>query len=132
MSRSREQLIAENELLHDRLAEYEEAITAIRNGDVDAIMVTGKNGEQVYSVSSAETPYRTFIEQMSEGAVTITKEGVILYCNPRFAEILQSPYEKVIGSSIKRYVTPNDNSKIESFLSQPTQKKTRCNYCLSK
>ncbi|PKP00185.1 MAG: hypothetical protein CVU13_01355 [Bacteroidetes bacterium HGW-Bacteroidetes-8] len=123
MSRSREQLIAENELLHDRLAEYEEAITAIRNGDVDAIMVTGKNGEQVYSVSSAETPYRTFIEQMSEGAVTITKEGVILYCNPRFAEIVQSPYERVIGSSIKSYITPNDNSKLESFLSQLTKKK---------
>lgn len=123
MSRTREQLITDNELLNNRLAEYEEAITAIRNGDVDAIMVTGKNGEQVYSVSSAETPYRTFIEQMSEGAVTITKEGVILYCNPRFAEIVQSPYERVIGSSIKRYITPDDNSKLSVFLSELTHKK---------
>jgi PAS domain S-box-containing protein len=123
MNKTREQLIVENDMLHNRLAEYEEAVTAIRNGDVDAIMVSGKNGEQVYSVSSAETPYRTFIEQMSEGAVTITKEGVILYCNPRFAEIVQSPYERVIGSSLKRYITPNDNSKLDSFLSQLTHKK---------
>jgi len=69
----------------------EEALTAIRNGEVDAIMVSGRKGEQVYSVSSAETPYRTFIEEMSEGAVTLTKEGTILYCNQRFAEIVQSP-----------------------------------------
>ncbi|MDP3452009.1 MAG: PAS domain-containing protein [Bacteroidales bacterium] len=123
MNKTREQLIVENDMLHNRLAEYEEAVTAIRNGDVDAIMVSGKNGEQVYSVSSAETPYRTFIEQMNEGAVTITKEGVILYCNPRFAEIVQSPYERVIGSSLKRYITPNDNSKLDSFLSQLTHKK---------
>lgn len=123
MTRTREQLEVDNEILKTRLSDYEEAMSAIRNGDVDAIMVTGKNGEQVYSVSSAETPYRTFIEQMSEGAVTLTKEGVILYCNPRFAEIVQSPYERVIGSSINRYISEDDNSKLSLFLSQLTHKK---------
>ena len=92
MNLTNKQLITENEHLRSRLIEIEEALTAIRNGEVDAIMVSGKKGEQVYSVSSAETPYRTFIEEMSEGAVTLTKEGVILYCNPKFAEIVQAPY----------------------------------------
>jgi PAS domain-containing protein len=96
MIKTKEQLIIENEELRSRLVEIEEALTAIRNGDVDAIMVSGRKGEQVYSVSSAETPYRTFIEQMSEGAVTLTKEGTILYCNPRFAEIVQSPFERLL------------------------------------
>lgn len=123
MIKTKEQLIIENNELRSRMAEIEDAITAIRNGEVDAIMVSGSNGEQVYSVSSAETPYRTFIEQMSEGAVTLTKEGTILYCNPRFADIVQSPYEKVIGSSIKRFITPNDNSKLDDFLAQLTHDK---------
>jgi len=123
MIKIKEQLITENERLRSRLNELEEALAAIRNGEVDAIMVTGNKGEQVYSVSSAETPYRTFIEEMSEGAVTLTKEGTILYCNQRFAEIVQSPYEKVIGSSIKRFITPDDNSKLDSFLAQLTQEK---------
>jgi len=121
--KTKEQLIIENEELHVRLAEMEEAISAIRNGEVDAIMVSGRNGEQVYSVSSAETPYRTFIEHMSEGAVTLTKEGTILYCNPRFAEIVQSPFEGVIGTSINRYIAPDDNLKLNSFLAQMTQGK---------
>ena len=116
MDKTKEQLIIENEELHSRVVEIEEALTAIRNGEVDAIMVSGKKGDQVYSVSSAETPYRTFIEEMSEGAVTLTKEGTILYCNQRFAEIVQSPYEKVIGSSLKRFIAQNDNPKIDDFL----------------
>lgn len=123
MIKPKEQLIIENEALRSRLNEMEEAIAAIRNGEVDAIMVTGNNGEQVYSVCSAETPYRTFIEQMSEGAVTLTKEGTILYCNRRFADIVKSPYEKVIGSSIKRFITPNDNPKLDDFLAQLTHEK---------
>jgi PAS domain S-box-containing protein len=123
MIRTKEQLIIENDELRVRLAEIEDALTAIRNGEVDAIMVSGSQGEQVYSVSSAETPYRTFIEEMSEGAVTLTKEGTILYCNPRFAAIVQSPYEKVIGSSLQRFISPNDNSKLDNFLSQLTHDK---------
>jgi len=123
MIKTKEQLIIENVELRSRLAEIADALTAIRNGEVDAIMVSGSRGEQVYSVSSAETPYRTFIEKMSEGAVTLTKEGTILYCNQRFAEIVQSPHEKVIGSSLKRYITPNDNIKLDSFLAQLTHEK---------
>lgn len=123
MIKTKEQLIAENEGLRSRLNEMEEAIAAIRNGEVDAIVVSGKQGEQVYSVSSAETPYRTFIEKMSEGAVTLSKEGTILYCNLRFAEIVKHPYKNVIGSSIKRFITPIDTSKLDSFLAQQTHEK---------
>src|SRR5664279_4300811 len=102
MIKTREQLLIENREMHSRLIEIEETLVAIKNGEVDAIMVSGKKGEQVYSISSAETPYRSFIEEMNEGAVTLTKDGTILYCNPRFADIVQSPYEKVVGSSLKR------------------------------
>jgi len=123
MIKTKEQLIIENKDLRSRLAEIEDALTAIRNGEVDAIMVSGSKGEQVYSVSSAETPYRTFIEEMSEGAVTLTKEGTIIYCNPKFADIVKEPYEKVIGSSLKRFIAPNDNSKLDDFLAQLTHDK---------
>jgi PAS domain S-box-containing protein len=123
MDKTKEQLIIENKELHSRLAEIEEALSAIRNGEVDAIMVTGKMGEQVYSVSSAETPYRTFIEEMSEGAVTLTKEGTILYCNQRFAEIVKTPHENVVGSSFKRFIAPNDTSKLDHFLAGLTHEK---------
>jgi PAS domain S-box-containing protein len=117
-AKTTEQLIVENEELYSRLAEAEDTLAAIRNGDVDAILVPGSNGEQVYSISSAETPYRTFVEEMHAGAVTISKDGTVLYSNQRFAELVYEPVERVIGSNLKQYIIQNDNSKFDLFLSQ--------------
>jgi two-component system CheB/CheR fusion protein len=123
MTKTKEQLIIENEELHSLLAETEEALLAIRSGEVDAIVISGAKGEQVYSLSSAETPYRTFIEKMSEGAVTLSKEGIIIYCNQRFAEFLHEPIERVIGSYFKRFIVPNDTSKFDKLFAQNTHNK---------
>ena len=123
MTKTKEQLIIENEELHSRLVETEEMLLAIRSGEVDAIVVSGTKGEQVYSISSAETPYRTFIEEMNEGAVTLSKEGIILYCNQRFAELVHEPIERVIGSYLKRFIAPNDKSKFDYLLAQQTHNK---------
>ena len=76
----------ELEDLRMRLQEAEETLAAIRNGEVDSLIVNGPNGDQVFSLKGAEQPYRIFVEQMLEGAVTLTADGTILYCNRRFAE----------------------------------------------
>jgi len=123
MNKTNEQLITENEELKSRLAETEEALTAIRSGEVDAIVVSGRKGEQVYSISSAETPYRTFIEEMDEGALTLSKKGLIIYCNRRFAELVGEPIEKVIGSYFKSFIVQGDRAKFDKLLAAPNQKK---------
>jgi len=123
MDKTKEQLIIENKELQSRLAETEEALLAIQSGEVDAIMVSGTKGEQVYSISSAETPYRTFIEEMNEGALTISKEGLIIYCNQRLAELVHEPVPQVIGSYFRRFIVPDDKSKFDKLLAQPTHEK---------
>jgi two-component system CheB/CheR fusion protein len=121
MTRTKEQLIIENEELQSHLAETEEALATIRSGEVDAIVVPGRVGEQVYSISSAETPYRTFIEEMDEGAVTLSGEGLVIYCNQRFAELVNEPIERVIGSYFKRFIVPDDRSKLQKLLARREQ-----------
>ena len=123
MTSTKEQLIIENEELHFRLADAEETLLAIRNGEVDAIVISGGKGEQVYSLSSAETPYRTFIEEMNEGAVTLSKEGVIIYCNQRFAELVHKPIEQVIGSYFNHFIVPDDKSKFDCLFAKKTRNK---------
>ena len=123
MTKTKEQLIIENDELHSRLTETIEALSAIQRGDVDAILVSGTKGEQVYSISSAETPYRTFIEEMNEGAVTLSREGIIIYCNQRFADFVHEPIEHVIGSYFKRFIVPNDKSKFEKSIAHQTDNK---------
>ncbi len=125
MTKTKEQLIIENEELHSRLAEAEEALSAIRSGEVDAIVVSGTKGEQVYSISSAETPYRTFIEEMNEGAITLSKEGIIIYCNQRFAELVDEPIERVIGSYFKRFIVSDEKSRFDKMFARQTYNKNK-------
>ena len=122
-TKTKEQLIIDNEELHSRLREMEDIISAMRNGEVDAIVVSGAKGDQVYSLSSAETPYRTFVEEMHGGAVTFNKEGLILYCNNRFAEMVNQPVTTVIGSNFKDYIVPIDRLNLDNLLVKLTSHK---------
>jgi PAS domain S-box-containing protein len=90
--------------LRARLAELEDTLNAIRSGEVDALIVNGPNGAQVYSLKGAEAPYRAFIEHMHEGAVTLSDDATVLYCNKRFADMLGMPLERVIGGSLLPHV----------------------------
>jgi len=118
MTRTKEQLIIENEELQSRLVETEEALAAIRGGEVDAIIVPGREGDQVYTLSSADTPYRNFIEHMNEGAITLSREGLVVYCNRRFAVLVNEPVEQVIGSYFNRFIAPGDRSGFDKFLAR--------------
>ena len=40
------------------------------------------------------------VEAMSEGAVTVTLDGTILYCNERFAKMVKTDQKTIIGSSL--------------------------------
>lgn len=94
----------ENEHLRQKLAEAEELINAIRTGAVDALAVHGEDGPQIFTLQSADHTYRLLVEKMSEGALTLNREGIILYCNSQFATLVQQPLLQVIGSSFSHYI----------------------------
>ena len=52
--RSRAQLLGEIEDLRTRLDEAEQTLQAIRSGEVDALLVEGPQGEQVFSLTGVE------------------------------------------------------------------------------
>ncbi len=45
---------AEMDALRARLAAAEEDLRAIRSGDVDAVLVTGEGGEQVFTLTGGD------------------------------------------------------------------------------
>src|SRR5689334_11139856 len=98
--KSYEQLLEENEILRKRLEEPEATVEALRTGEVDAVVVCGPSGEEVYTLEGADRPYRLLIEAMLQGAATVNRQGTIVYCNRYFAEMLQRPPEKVVGASL--------------------------------
>lgn len=111
--------LAEMRELRDRLAEAEETIEALRTGAVDAVVVHGESGHQVYSLAGADQPYRVYVERMQEGAVTVSQDGLILFCNQRFAAMTGAPLEQVIGSSILGYLAPEVWSHLGEVFASP-------------
>src|ERR1700734_1228078 len=90
--------------LTERLEEAEERLRAVRSGEIDAFIVQGPKGEQIYALRSAEQPYRNLIEDMLEGAAILTTDGHIAYCNKRFAELVSVPLEDVVGGAMERFI----------------------------
>ncbi len=98
--------------LRARLAEAEETLRAIHSGEVDAIVTTGKNGPQVFTLEGAEHPYRVLIESMSEGALTLATDTTILYANQCFARMVKCPLEQVTGSAFRRFLSATDGAAL--------------------
>ena len=71
--------------LRERLEELEETLRAIRTGEVDALIVSGSEGDQVFTLQGAEHPYRVLVESMNEGAATLNWGGDVLYANRSFS-----------------------------------------------
>jgi len=125
MTRSGRELIVENEDLRARLEETEETLRAIRSGEVDSLVIMSEVGEQIFALTGADQSYRILVEDMSEGALTVNAEGLIIYANRRFAEMLKMPLEKVIGGSIYLWVAPDSQPILRSLLGQSADGKCR-------
>ena len=110
--RSREEILSENASLRLRLEEAEETLQAIQSGEVDALIVSLPQGEQVFTLEGAEHPYRVLVETINEGAAFLSSDGVIVYCNRRLADMLHVPMEKLIGSALVAYVASEDQALV--------------------
>lgn len=88
-----------------RMAEAEDMLRAIGAGEVDAFVVSdGAGGERVFTLSTADRPYRMFVENMRDGAATVSSCGLIMYANRRLAEMLSCSRETIVGSPLARFV----------------------------
>lgn len=100
------------------LDEAQETIEAIRSGTVDAIVVNGKAGDQIYTLQGAERPYRTLVETMSEGACTVGIEGYVLYSNNSFAQMVNRPLDAVIGRPITEFIDPAHAERFRAYFAK--------------
>jgi PAS domain S-box-containing protein len=105
--------LRENQL---RLEEAEETLRAIRNNEVDALVIEGPEGQQIFTLQGAEQPYRVLMETMSEGALTVTVDGIILYCNSHFSELIGMPLNKIMGESFYDFVISPNGQLLKGML----------------
>ncbi|MDR6967982.1 signal transduction histidine kinase [Flavobacterium arsenatis] len=110
-------LLSENEELKNKLFEANSIIEAIREGEVDALVVTKDGKPRVYSIESADYTYRILIEKFGEGALSISEDGLILYCNDYFSKLIDTPSNKITGTFFDTYVeSPDEFELLKSAL----------------
>ena len=105
----------ETTLLRARLVEAEETLRAIRQGEIDAFVVQGgSSGAALFTLSSADRPYRMFVENMRDGAATVSAAGVVLYANRRLGELLGRDLAELIGSPVASLVADGDRAALRA------------------
>lgn len=110
--------------LKSQLFEANSIIDAIREGAVDALVLHVDGKPQVYSMESADYTYRILIEKFGEGALSISENGLILYCNEYFANMIGLPPTLIIGTYFEEYVEfPEDFFQLKNGLKNGPSKK---------
>lgn len=124
-SQTERQLRIQLKQVQSRLAESEAPLKAIRGGDVDGIVVEGPQGSQIFTLQSPEEPYRILAERMNEGAATLTSGGIILFCNPRLAEMVGLSPERLLVFSLISLLRDGARENFPEFVRQAFKKDVR-------
>lgn len=99
-----------------QIAYLQEALTAISSGAVDAVVLGAPENEQIYTITNADRPYRVIVERMGEGAATVSEDGVILFANPRLAQLVGIERDSMIGRDITEYVDDDQQVALHGLL----------------
>lgn len=110
---STEKLLIENKKLKEELEELREIIRAVKSGEVDALVIQTRQGDKVFTLKTADQTYRSLIEEMQEGAVMLSHDNTILYCNCSFGDMVKKPINKLMGTNIQNLILP---THLQNFL----------------
>ena len=129
---STEELLHRIKELENRLQESEQLIEAIKAGEVDAFAVGSKDQPEIYTLQTGDYAYRVLIEKFGEGAVNLTEDGLIVYTNTYFFELLNLSYERIVGRYFIDFVDKESKSKFNTLFQQALKgsSKGEINLCI--
>jgi PAS domain S-box-containing protein len=99
-----------------QIADLRATLDAIRTGGIDAVMVPGAQGDSLYTLTSADRPYRVLVEEMGDGAATLSEGGIVLYANQRFAQLLRAERASLLGRDLADLVQAHDATIMDDLL----------------
>ncbi len=111
----------EKESLQARLAEAEKELEALRRYNASSLPDVPGTVQDNCATDNAGRLYRLMLESMQEGAAALTMDGLILYSNPRLAEMLGSPLEQLQGAWLSKFLNPTDWMRIRHLLEEEPQ-----------
>jgi PAS domain S-box-containing protein len=119
-------LLLRIEELEKRLEDAEQLIEAIKAGEVDAFAISKANDEsEIFTLQTGDYAYRVLIEEFGEGAINVTEEGLIVYTNRSFYDLLNMPYEKIIGSQVSDLIHPDSKDEFKMLFKKALAGKSK-------
>ncbi len=116
-----DELRRENTTLREHLHSSEETLRAIRCGEVDSLVVNTADGPRIFTLTDANVAYRTFVEAMQHGAATLSRDGIVLFCNPSLPILLRTSAELVLGSAWQSFVEDSSSEAFVNLLDQASK-----------
>ncbi len=127
MKREDTDLTHEVDTLREKVRKREETLEAIRPAEIDPFVVSKDEARQVSTAGKADFPYQALVENIREGALTLSRTGIILYTNTQFAEMVLLSPDKVRGTSIIDHICPEYRTETEKAISGIVEKASRIN-----
>jgi PAS domain S-box-containing protein len=118
-------------LLQQQIHTLQQTLDAIGGGSgIDAVVLGEGQDEQVYTLTSADRPYRVIVENMGEGAMTVSEHGVILYANPQVASFLGVDPQSMAGRDVADFVSVDQLPTLTTLMTTGDQSTRRAELVL--
>lgn len=98
-----------------RLGEAEETIRAIREGEVDALVIRGGGDEEVFTITGGDEGYRSFMEAMDVGAMALDDGARVLYANVNVCNLLGLPQAEMSGRTLEQVFGPRNGAAADGL-----------------
>ena len=79
-------------------------------------MYQGNSEPKVFTLEDAEHPYRVLVESMNEGAISLSLDGTILYCNAAFARLIGCPLDQIMGRDLVEFIPVEEREMLERLI----------------
>lgn len=107
--------------LRRRLDEAEETLRAIRDGEVDALVIRGGAEDEVFAIGDDAESFRKFIEAMDPGAAAVDGSGRVLYANAAMIELIGLPLTSIQGRPFADLFATEPADAIRTLLDQASE-----------
>jgi PAS domain S-box-containing protein len=105
----------DNGALREQFHDAEAICHALSMGEIDAVVVgRSEEDKRIMLLSGAYTRYRQLVEDMIQGAVTLTDSGEILFANHAFADMAGVALLDIFRTPFEKFVAPGDRDKLEA------------------
>ncbi|MEH6949817.1 HWE histidine kinase domain-containing protein [Nitrobacter sp. NHB1] len=112
--------------LRRRLAEAEETVRAIRENEVDALVMRGHVDDEIFTIGGDHDSYRAFMEVMEPGAAALDGCGRVLYANSTLTRLLDISLAQLQGKLLVDAFTADTGKDIGRLLKQAHTTRQSC------